>query len=114
MSQLSDFGGDVELLAAFNMNDDTFIGVLAMSDAGAYVRADGQWHSLEGNNQAFLGSKVVTVQEQFLDLFDKMDEKGSAPTTDQALSYAVDEDEEDEPVEEEAVETPEQEVEEAE
>lgn len=99
MSQLSEFGGDVELLAAFNMNDDTFIGVVAMSDAGAFVRADGQWHSLEGNEQAFMGSKVVTVQDQFLDLFDKMDAKGAAPTTDQALSYAVDE-EDEEPVEE--------------
>lgn len=94
MSLTSDFGGDVELLAAFNMNDDSFIGLLAMSDAGAFVRADGQWHSLEGNNQAFMGSKVVTVQEQFLDLFDKMDEKGVVPTTDQALRYAIDEDEE--------------------
>ena len=110
MSLTSEFGGDVEVLAAFNMNDDSFIGVLAMTDAGAFVRADGSWHSLEGNDSAFLGSKVVTVQEQFLDMFDKMDAKGAAPTTDQALSYAVDEDdEEDVPVEE-----PEPEVEEAE
>ncbi len=113
MSLTSDFGGDVELLAAFNMNDDTFIGVLAMSDAGAFVRADGQWIPLGGNNAAYLGSKVVTVQEQFLDLFDKMDEKGTVPTTDQALNYAVDE-EDDEPIEEEAVETEAEEVEEAE
>ena len=113
MSQTAEFGGDVEILAAFNMNDDTFIGVLAMTDAGAFVRADGQWHSLEGNDSAYLGSKVVSVQEQFLDMFDKMDEKGAAPTTDQALSYAVDEDDEEEPVVETAPE-PEPEVEEAE
>ena len=102
MSLTADFGGDVEILAAF-AQDDTFIGVLAMSDAGAFVRADGQWVPMGENNAAYVGSKVVEVQEQFLDLFDKLDEKGNTPSTDQALSYAVEDDEENpEPEVEEA------------
>jgi hypothetical protein len=112
MSLSADFGSDVDLLAAFTQ-DDTFIGVLAMSDAGAFVRADGQWIPMGENNAAYIGSKVVEVQEQFLDLFDKLDSKNSAPSTDQALSYAIDEDDEEEP-EVPVEETPEPEVEEAE
>lgn len=104
MGLSDDFGGDVELLAAFQMNEDTFIGLLAMSDAGSFVRADGQWHTLGGNNAAFIGSRVVTVDEQFLVLFDMLDKKGNTPTPEQALSYAVEDDEEE----------PEAEVEEAE
>ena len=94
MSLSDDFGGDVELLAAFQMNEESFIGLLAMSDAGSFVRADGQWHMLGENNAAFIGSRVVTVDEQFLDLFDILDKKGNTPTADQALSFAVEDDEE--------------------
>lgn len=88
MALADDFGGQAELLAAFN-SEETFMGLLASSDSGMSVRADGGWATISPSNRAFLGATIFTVDDDFLEFFDKLDSKGTEPTLKQVLSFAV-------------------------
>lgn len=98
MALADDFGGQAELLAAFN-SEETFMGLLASSDSGMTVRADGGWHTLSPSNRFFLGATIFTVDDDFLEFFDRLDSKGTEPTLKQVLSFAVEEDEDEESTE---------------
>lgn len=87
----SDFGGPTQLMAAFSP-DNSFLGLLADSPAGLYVRADGSWMSLSSDNRVFSGAQVLDVDDDYLDFFDKLDQRGTEPTYDQTSSYALSDD----------------------
>jgi hypothetical protein len=95
MALADDFGGTPELLAAFNGEED-FVGLLASSDNGMSVRADNNWHTMSPSNRFFLGATIFPVDEDFLEFFDRLDSKGTEPTLKQVLSFAVEDDDEDE------------------
>lgn len=77
------------LLAAFD-NDEKSIGLLLSDESGMYVRGDGHWFAVTKQNTKFDGANVVEVEEDFLDLYDKLETKGTAPTYSQAEAHAKD------------------------
>ncbi len=81
---------EVELMAAFD-SDDAFVALVAMPSTGMQVRADGSWFG-PGNRHFLSGANVVTVDAEFVTLFDLLDARGATPTREQALAFAVPQD----------------------
>lgn len=94
MALSDDFGGDTQLMVAFN-GEDEFLGLLADSPAGLFGRADEHWVTVSPENRYFIGAVTYDVEDDFLEFFDKLDAKGIEPTLKQAMAYA-DKDEEEE------------------
>lgn len=99
MAVSDDFGGDVQLTVAFN-SKNTFMGLLAESEAGLHARGDGRWFRVTPDNRFFIGAQVVDVDEKFLAEYDKLDAEGVEPTLEQVEPYIIS-DETDEEVESE-------------
>lgn len=94
MALSDDFGGDTQLMAAFNEKDEC-LGLLADSPAGLFCRADDHWVTVSTENRYFIGAVLYDVEDDFLEFFDKLDAKGIEPTLKQVTAYADKEDEEE-------------------
>ena len=88
MATNEEFAGEVTYMVAYS-DDDEFIGLLIDSQAGMFGRASGSWITVTGSSQAFAGANIIYVDPDFLDFFDKLDQKGTEPTMKQAKSYIV-------------------------
>lgn len=76
------------LMAAFD-EDESFMGLLLSAQGMLFTRDSGSWHVMPSGSRFYDGAEVVEVEQEFMDLYDKLASKGKMPTYKQAHAFEV-------------------------
>ena len=90
MTDTSFFSDTPTYYAAFRtFDDDGFVGILADSADGFYVREGEAWHTIGRGNTKFYGVPLFEVSDGAVDLLDSLNSKDVEPSYKQIAKYAV-------------------------
>jgi hypothetical protein len=76
-----------DYIAAFG-DDERFVDLVMDDPAGLYFRDDGGWQMYQPGDVSLDGMTVVDVDEDFVKVVDKLGDKASSITPEQAERYA--------------------------
>lgn len=76
------------LMAAFD-EDEGFKGLLLSAQNMLFTRDSGSWHVMPSASRFYDGAEVIEVEQEFMDLYDKLASKGKMPTYKQAHAFEI-------------------------